>query len=236
MQAASPEASLAALRAVEAACRKIALDLHDGPAQDLVNLVLRLEVASRTASRDPQTAAQEIAQSVQAARRVLSELRRFMAELRPTNSDPLELLPAVRHYAVDLRERHGIPIELNVKGELDDLPSDVQINLYRILQEALRNAVRHASPQHIWVAITRDADGLAAEVRDDGAGFDLRTQTARPSSAAGMGLAGMKERATALGADLQVTSSPGSGTTVRFHLPDDKLRTWHERPDSRTDS
>ncbi|MGQ9525649.1 MAG: sensor histidine kinase [Armatimonadota bacterium] len=207
--------------------RRIAADLHDGPAQELVNLVLRLESATRKATRDPQTAADEIAQSVQAARRALSELRRFMAELRPANSDPLELLPALRHYAADLRERFGFPIELAVQGDLDDLPSDVQVNVYRILQEALRNAVRHASPQSVSVIITRDASGLTAEVRDDGAGFDPDAPVA-VSSSPGMGIACMKERAAVLGGNLQVISRPGAGTTVRFYLEGDKLQVFHE--------
>jgi len=209
---------LAAFRAVEQVCKRIAADLHDGPAQDLAAIVLRLQNAEANARKDPQSATEEIAKVRSLAQTALEGLRRFISELGPSSVDKIEILPAVRSYVQSFKQQYGIEAALDVSGELDTLPPDVQINLYRIIQEALRNVGKHSNAKTARITITRDKRGLSAVVTDDGDGFDPEKQSSVNDSQTGMGINSMKARAAALGADFRISSSPGKGTTVAFFL------------------
>ncbi|MGC8834587.1 MAG: sensor histidine kinase [Armatimonadota bacterium] len=209
---------LAAFRAVEQVCKRIAADLHDGPAQDLAAMILRLQAAEANARKDPQSAPEEIARVRDLAQAALDELRRFISELGPSSADKIEVLQAVRSYVQSFKKQYGIEATLEVSGDLDTLPPDVQINLYRIIQEALRNVGKHSHAKTARVTITRDKRGLSAVVTDDGNGFNLKDQAFTDAPQTGMGINSMKARASALGADLHISSSPGRGTTVVFFL------------------
>jgi len=210
---------LTAFRAVEQVCKRIAADLHDGPAQDLAAIVLRLQNAEANARKDPQSAPEEIAKARSLAQAALEELRRFISELGPSSADKIEILPAVRSYVQSFKQQYSIETALDVSGELDTLPSDVQINLYRIIQEALRNVGKHSHAKTARITITRNKRGLSAVVTDDGDGFDPEKQSSVNDSQTGMGINSMKARAAALGADFRISSTPGKGTTVAFFLP-----------------
>lgn len=209
---------LAAFRAVEQVCKRIAADLHDGPAQDLAAMVLRLQAAEANARKNPQNAPEEIAKVRDLAQAALDELRRFISELGPSSADEIEVLQAVRSYVQSFKKQYGIEATLEVSGDLDTLQPDVQINLYRIIQEALRNVGKHSNAKTARVTINRDKRGLSAVVTDDGKGFDPKNQASTDAPQTGMGINSMKARASALGADLRISSSPGKGTEVVFFL------------------
>jgi two-component system sensor histidine kinase UhpB len=134
-------------------------------------------------------------------------------QLRPTALDDLGLEAALSGHARDIGRQSGIATSFTKHGSFTDLPGDVQIVIYRVAQEALSNAVRHSSAKHIAVNLTRGANGIALVVADDGTGFTFEQATG------GLGLTGMRERALLVNGELDVTSRPGQGTSVRLYLP-----------------
>ncbi|HXF37909.1 MAG TPA: PAS domain S-box protein [Actinomycetota bacterium] len=212
------EARLAALsrlvRAQEEERRRIAEDLHDDPVQRLTAVGIRL--ATLTESAEDEAQRERLRALEGAIADVIGGLRSMMFRLRPPELDGDGLVDAVREHLARLADEAGW--EWRVEGELRVRPSaEVASAAYRIIQEALRNAQKHAAAARVTINLGSDATTLRGEVRDDGAGFD-------PSSVPGhheghLGLVSMRERAELFGGTCEVESAPGRGTLVRFCLP-----------------
>lgn len=202
----------AALRATEDERRRIALELHDDTAQHLAAILIQLRLAERGA--DPDTR-----QAIERARDDLMEtsegIRRIARGLRPPELDDAGLDPALRAHARTVREATGLDVSLEIEP-LGDLDRDAQLVLYRIVQEALGNASRHAAAERAWVRAGTEGGRVVVEVRDDGVGFDVEAQR---QGGIGMGLMGMLERAASVGGYVDIHSTHGVGTVVRAHLP-----------------
>ena len=207
----------AALDAQESERARVARDLHDEVNQSLTGLVLRIE-AMRTHA--PPEFAGELAETRAVAGQAMEELLRLARQLRPTALDDLGLSAALEGLVEDSGRTSGIETTFESSGDLGTLPDDVQLVAYRIAQEAMSNAVRHAEASSIRVSLERDPDGLELRVTDDGAGLDPQ----RVGS--GLGLAGMRERALLVGGRLELESRPPLGTRVRLTVPaaDDWVR------------
>lgn len=184
--------------------RRIARELHDGTSQDLAGLVVGLEALERgVVPVDP-------GELKVIARSVSEELRRVVHDLRPAVLDDLGLSAALRWLAT---ERHAdLQVALDVDAEAP-VPAPLDTAVFRIVQEALTNAQRHAGATNVSVALRTEDGVLRAVVEDDGRGFDPAVATG------GVGIVGMRERAEQLGGTLSVTSSPGRGTRVSLELP-----------------
>ncbi|HEX2998666.1 MAG TPA: histidine kinase, partial [Armatimonadota bacterium] len=124
--------------------RRIAGDLHDGPVQQLANLVLRLDMAEKVLPAEAADTRQELVQLRQFAKDTLQDLRRFLFELRPSARDEFSLLPTLRQYCLDFRTRYTIPVELSIEDADWSLESDIAANLFRVIQESLTNVRKHA--------------------------------------------------------------------------------------------
>ncbi|TMA40563.1 MAG: hypothetical protein E6J81_19745 [Deltaproteobacteria bacterium] len=149
--------------------------------------------------------------------RIEGELRRLSHELRPTMLDDLGLLPALQFLAEGVAKRTGLSVE--VRGSTHGrLPPAVETALYRIAQEALTNAVRHAHPAHVKIQLQREARAVRCSVSDDGVGFDAATALEHRGGP-GLGLVGIRERLDPLRGRLQITSPPGRGTRVHVAVP-----------------
>jgi signal transduction histidine kinase len=192
---------------------RLALDLHDAVSQKLFGLVLRAEAAETLLERDPAAARDQVTKLRALAQEALDELRSLVFELRPPDLAKDGLCGALRKHVEVLRRLHQREIELDVD---DELPADAarDAEVLRIAQEALQNALRHAEARNVAVRLHSDDGGLVLLVEDDGVGFE--PDAADPSR--GFGLTSMDERATRLGASLQIRSAPGAGTTVRLEL------------------
>jgi signal transduction histidine kinase len=143
-------------------------------------------------------------------------LRRLAHELRPTILDDLGLRPALEFLAEGFASRAGIKVI--VRGTCEGrLPAQIENAVYRIVQEALTNAARHARATAVTVELEQAAHRLVCSVRDDGVGFDSEALLGR--GARGLGLLGMRERLTPFGGTLQIHSAPGQGTEVRVTVP-----------------
>lgn len=224
------EANLA-LRHVDEAreeeLRRIAHDLHDSAGQMFAPAHLALSgLAGRS---DPETA-EELARV--RALLVLGEeqLRRLAREFRPPILDDLGLRAAIAELAGSVAARAGLVVE--VGGEIPTrLPPRVEITLYRAVQEAFGNAVRHANASKVRLHVDHADGWLRCRVEDDGAGFDPSAPPRRPEGG-GLGLRGIRERAAALGGTLEVRSAPGRGTLLRLEIPVEATHA-DARPDRR---
>ena len=211
LEAERRRASSAALAAQEEERARVARDLHDEVNQSLTGLLLRLEATRRHA---PPELAGELAEVRAVANQAMEELLTLARQLRPTALDDLGLKAAVAGLAEETERQTGIPTYFEDRGPLGEVPPDVQIVLYRVAQEALSNAIRHANAERMSVSIGRDADAVALRVDDDGSGF-----TFEEAATSGLGLSGMRERALLVNGDLRVESRPEKGTSVWLKVP-----------------
>lgn len=194
---------------------RIARELHDGPAQLMANLVLKAEIVERLFSRDAKQALVELAEFRITARLALDETRQLIFDLRPMALDDLGLAPTLRRLVTDLGERNATRIGFRLVGTERRLPHDIEASLFRIVQEATNNALRHAHASSIDVTLTMRPGDVKASIRDDGSGFDVAEARTRSVRTRRLGLASMRERAALHGGALDLVSAPGRGTHIR---------------------
>ena len=141
-------------------------------------------------------------------------MRRLAVELRPSALDDFGLVPAVERLADTFREQSGLQVDLETQLGEERLPSEAETTLYRVIQEALTNVVKHSAAERVSILLQRKNSAVVAVVEDDGTGFDPGD-----TRVDALGLAGMRERVSLAGGRLQVESSPGAGTTVVAEVP-----------------
>ena len=197
---------------------RLALELHDVVSQKLFSLNLSADAAATLLERDPEAARVQLARVRELARESLAELRSLILGLRPADLEHDGLEGALRKEVEMLGRVHGIEVELHAEGNGGLGASSGDAEVLRIAHEALHNAVRHAAARHVTVRLDGGADRLTVEVSDDGIGFDPADPELRSRH---LGLTSMEERARELGGRLQLTSTPGHGTTVRLELARD---------------
>ena len=199
---------------LEEEIKRIAYSVHDESGQLLVAVHLAL---ADLAHELPETRREQITKIEELLNHVEKQLRRYSHELRPTILDDLGWIPAIRFLADAISKRVGISI--NVQSEVSGrLPITIETTLYRIVQEALNNAIKHAKAKDVWIRAWQETRILKCSIRDNGAGFDSH-QLEKPSSQKGLGLIVMRERLSALGGTLRIVSCPGEGTELSIRLP-----------------
>ncbi len=201
-----------AVTAQEAERQRVARELHDETGQALTALVLQLKALQD--ETDPEIIRDRINGLRYLASQTLEEIRRLSIDLRPAALDDLGLIPAIHRYVEACAERNGISIQFSTTDSLGRLPSDTEIVLYRAVQEGLTNVVRHAKAHQAQVILERVDRMVILTIADDGTGIDPNQK-----NRSGLGLAGMRERATMAGGQLHVFSTPEIGTRVVIHLP-----------------
>lgn len=205
------------LDAQEEERRRIARELHDETAQELTALLVRIRLAA-DGSREPSTR-ERLAELRAATARILDGVRRLARELRPTILDDLGLVEAVRAYSQDIAVRSALRITVRAGDFSGRLDPTRELVLYRVVQEALSNAVKHADARTVDVSFER-RDGLVrATIGDNGRGFDPAKMAVPSPTGQGLGLLGMRERLSLVGGQLEIDARPGGGTTVRAVVP-----------------
>src|SRR5919201_5748187 len=194
---------------------RLARDLHDAVVQKLFGIVLAAQSATTLLDRDAGAAREEVVRLGELAQESIGELRSLIFQLRPPAVETEGLAAALAKQVAVLRRVHGVPIELEVLGEPRRRPR-VDEEVFRIAQEALHNALRHASASRLSVRLEEGARRLALLVRDDGVGFDPGSAALRSRR---LGLTSMEERARGLGGTLDIASEPGRGTTITLEVP-----------------
>jgi signal transduction histidine kinase len=216
-QAMAGETLRRSLEASEAERRAWARELHDATLQDLG--ALRILLSSARRSEDPQRLRAAVDEAVEQLASAVADLRTIITDLRPAALDELGLEAALRALVERLRARSGLAIRLTIdlayeRGDEEARPTpELEAAIYRVVQEALGNAIKHGEAGEASVMVVERGDSIELTVTDDGRGFD---PTLRHG---GFGLLGMRERLELAGGGLEVTSRPGDGTTVRGHVP-----------------
>ena len=188
--------------------KRLAKEIHDGPVQDLHGLHMQLKALPEVPDR-----LQHVGEELM---RVTSELRAMSANLHPPALQRFGLPAALRSHADRLTDRHpSLNVDMNLDDEDDSLPDVHALSFFRIAQEAMNNAVQHGEAHHLDVRLRRTDATVELVVRDDGAGFTPPDDWHDLAAGDHYGLLGMKERAEAIGATLDVESTPGTGTQVR---------------------
>jgi signal transduction histidine kinase len=192
--------------------KRLARELHDETGQALTSILLDLKPLEGTAATEEDRAA------VAALRKLvvstLQDVRRLAVELRPAALDDFGLDTAVARLAETFRENTGMRVDLQAQLGDSRLPTEVETTLYRIVQEALANIVKHAEATRVSILLTRKDNSVAAIVEDDGKGFDA-DEVGRDS----LGIVGMRERVGLVGGRLAIESAEGSATTVVAEVP-----------------
>jgi signal transduction histidine kinase len=193
--------------------KKLSRELHDHVGQMLT--ALRMELGRIDRVRGPVAA--EIPAAVAECRQLVDNVVRTVRDLslglRPSMLDDFGLQPALEWHIRDVSRRFGLTVDLTTHGDLDTLPEPHRTCIYRVVQEALTNCVRHARATRVQVQLDRRGEALEASVSDDGSGFE---QVSRPT---GLGLRGIEERVRDLKGSVTVTTAPRGGTTIRVVLP-----------------
>jgi len=200
--------------------KRVARELHDELAQRLTSVMWSLEAIAATAPGGDMRSTQAVSRAKQATESSLAETRRLVGDLRPPVLDDLGLVPAIRSYAEAQLQRVGSEAVVTAVNVPRTLPPAMDTAVFRIVQEAVINVVKHASAKHVRIMLRAENGALFGEVVDDGKGFQHVTPCAASGSRlTGFGLVGMEERATLLGGKLFITSEPGKGTRVSFSVP-----------------
>jgi signal transduction histidine kinase len=192
--------------------RSISRELHDEVGQALGLLLMDAgRLSNQLGSADEK--GQELVRSIKTiAARTVQTVRNMALLLRPSILDDLGLVPAVEWYAREMSRRGEIEVEVRAENVCDELPDPLKLCVYRVVQESLNNAQRHAHARNAIVTLKQTSHAIHVKITDDGAGFD-------PRRTRGMGLLGMAERVKRLGGTIEIESQPGAGTTIRSELP-----------------
>jgi signal transduction histidine kinase len=190
--------------------RRLAAEIHDTIAQGLTGIIAQLQVVAN--ATDLATARTHLERASALARHSLGEARRSVHNLAPVALAADGLPEALKKTVAEWGERTGVRVEFTVTGTTEQLHDEVSATLLRIAQEALSNAARHARASQVCVRLALDAAALVVTVADDGSGVIV-------PRADGVGLGSMRERAEEIGGSLELSASPGRGTTITATLP-----------------
>jgi two-component system, NarL family, sensor histidine kinase DegS len=208
---------LKVIQAQEEERKRVAREIHDGPAQSMANVVLRSEIVERMLKNERILEAQmELHELKEMVRMSLADVRRIIFDLRPMALDDLGLVPTLQKYIRTCEERIETSIDLVVFGVEPPLRSSVKAAIFRLVQECLNNVEKHANANAVQVKLEFLHESLRLVVKDDGIGFNLDERMATGGS---FGLLGMKERTQLLEGEIDVQSALGEGTKVLFQIP-----------------
>lgn len=198
---------------------RLALELHDETIQNLIAIEQRIQMLSTELDESHPEQAAQLNSLHRDVNRAVNEVRRLTRALRPIYLEDLGLATALEMLASDLQRDRQIPVEFQVEGDIRRLDPEVELAIYRIVQEALSNVIRHSEAGTATISFTfRDGD-IQAEIRDDGIGFVSPSKASTLAASGKFGLMGMYERADLIGAVLSIESEPGGGTRVHLALP-----------------
>ena len=198
--------------------KRLAADLHDGIIQSLIAIWYRLQRIKATPQTSPENWYDEISDLTNLLSTQIQDIRRILFDLRPLILDNYGLVPAVESYVQNLQKKHNLPVEVSTTGEENRLESNIEVTLFRIMQEALTNVMKHARATEVKVELDITEEEATLRVEDNGTGMDpslLATSQAQNC----LGLASIQERALLLAGTCNIDSQPGKGTCISVKIP-----------------
>lgn len=200
---------------------RIAREIHDGLAQDLSFLVLKVEVMRKLLQRGKRAQVEkEMQETVDVLRNDMREVRRTIFALRPLDLEALGFLPALEKFIDEFGSANEINVILKRSGDASTLSTKLQTALFRLTQESLNNIRKHARASNVWIELDLSGDSAAGlSIRDDGCGFDPVRALAEARNRGSVGMVQMRERAERAGGSFQLQTAPGQGTRIHVTLP-----------------
>ena len=204
--------------------KNLARDLHDGPTQLVAAMLMRLDFVKKALPRDPSLVEEEMVQLTELGQRASRQMRTLLFELRPLVLETQGLVPALETFLTRRQEEAGTTLHLEVRTERGDDqltrrdPKD-EAAIFAIVQETVRNALRHAQADNIWVRLAEQAGELVVMVQDDGVGFDTAAVESDYEQRGSLGMVNIRERAELIGGRLTLRSAPDQGTEVMIRIP-----------------
>jgi PAS domain S-box-containing protein len=207
------------IEAQEAERLRVARELHDGVNQVLASAKMRLRKVEEIASELKPAAREILSRSHRLIGQALEENRRIAYNLRPSDLDELGLAAACQNFCKELRSRTNLSVSCRATRLRHRLPPMVELNLFRIVQEAVNNVEKHAHAKSLRVQILHQGDSMMLQIRDDGRGFNSRQSKAVKGIWRGNGLSNMRQRAMSVAGTCEVESVPNKGTIITVRVP-----------------
>ncbi len=208
------------IEAQEEERKRVAREIHDGPAQSMSNIVIKAEICERLLDKDIDNARKELQNLKKVMRDSLQEVRKIIYNLRPMALDDLGLLPTLERYVISFKEETGIDVQLRSIAINEEIKPVISLAVFRIVQEALNNVLKHAQAKRVSILLEHVNKKLNILIADNGVGFDTEDVKAiEPESTGGFGLFSMKERVALLEGEVDIASQIGVGTKITIHIP-----------------
>ncbi len=205
------------IQAQEEERKRVARDIHDGPAQSMANIVLRTEIAERLLNNQQiDLAILELKDLKAMIRQSLVDVRQIIFDLRPMALDDLGLLPTLRKFLPEMANRVGLKTNLAFKGRERRLPMGMEVAIFRLIQEIVNNVIKHAKATKVKVNVEYRDGHIKVVVQDDGVGFEKEEVMKKKKN---FGLIGMKERIQLLEGECEIDSKRNIGTTIHITVP-----------------
>lgn len=211
------EVAFRIIKAQEEERRRIAREVHDGPAQSLANIVLRLEIAEKLLEIDHEKVKKEINDLNLLVRENLRDIRRIIFDLRPIPLDGNGIVETINYYIDRYERTYGIECELIVEGIERKLFPSTEVAVFRLVQEGMTNVAKHADSQKCEIHIRFYDDSIIGKVKDYGKGFDTKEVMENPGEH--FGLVGINERIEMFSGKFTISSEKGKGTVFEFKIP-----------------
>lgn len=205
--------SVKIIEAQEEERKRIAREIHDGPAQAMANVLLKSELCEKLITKDIEQAKIELKNLKNIVQQSLKEVRKIIYDLRPSALDDLGLIPALSRYIKNFSEETGIFVDFSVLSDYKRLSPEIEITCFRVVQEALTNIKKHSKAKNASVKFEFGMRFISIIIKDDGIGFD------KENIGQGYGLMGMKERVEILNGKFEISSFKNKGTQIYISIP-----------------
>jgi len=208
------------LEAQENERKRIARDIHDGPAQHMANVIMKVDICKKIIENDLEEGFKELADLKENVKLALREVRNIIFDLRPMTLDDLGLNQTIEQSVKTISEETGIEIELKLKPLKTEIESIIQVAVYRIIQEIFNNIKKHSNAKHAYIRLDFGTKYLMLIIYDDGMGFDVEETLKRVRTrSSSYGLIGILDRVNQLQGEIHIESSKKTGTTYKIKLP-----------------
>jgi two-component system sensor histidine kinase DegS len=206
------------IRAQEEERKRVAREIHDGPAQSMANVVLRAEICEKLLEKRPDEVREELAGLKDIVRKSLQDVRKIIFDLRPMVLDDLGLIPALKRYIAGVQEKSPLFINFQVSGSQERMSGTLEIAIFRVIQEALNNVIKHSGAGMADIYLEQMPEQVNLRIRDDGCGFDA-DEALSGTNKDSYGLIGIRERVQLLEGSFRLVTAPHQGTDLKVMIP-----------------